>query len=147
MISNIFEYFKMSKKSGANIAYTGGLGIACIEGLGEILQKQMTSDKLSSFMAESIFSVFVEMMNNMQMHSAEKTDDGAFNSISKGTFILTSENGVYYAQSGNLIKSEKAESVKNRIDYLNSMDKQSLRKYYMELIKKRMSIRKAKARG
>jgi len=89
------------------------------------------------FMAESIFSVFIELMNNIHMHSAEKTNGDECGGISKGSFVLTSEDGVYYIRSGNLIKAENAAPLKDRIDYLNSMDKHSLRKYYMEQIRKK----------
>jgi hypothetical protein len=49
-----------------------------------------------------------------------------------GTFILGKEGKTYYIQTGNVMKSKNVEMVKNKLDYLNTLDKQALRKYYKE---------------
>jgi len=87
-------------------------------------------------MSQEVFSVFVEQMYNMLTYSAEKerfnTSGDDFTESPKGTFILGKNGNTYFIQTGNVIKNESVEPIKNRIDYLNTLDKKMLRKYYKE---------------
>lgn len=132
MISNMLEYYNMTKKFDVDIIYSGSLWSDGIEGLGMTLRKLMEFEHLSLSASYSVFSVFVEQMNNMLMYSAEKEHIENHDDVPRGVFILASKDRVYYAQSGNVMDANKAELVKDHLDYLNTLDKQALRKYYKE---------------
>lgn len=125
MILNTRELFDKTQNLDVYIAYNGIVRIDNIEELSVALRSQMAFDRLSNDVYKAVFSVFVELMENVKMHSA----------VPKGVIIATSKDRIYQMQSGNLIETENADDLKNRIDYLNAMDKQSLRSYYMERIK------------
>ncbi|MCL2718279.1 MAG: SiaB family protein kinase [Lachnospiraceae bacterium] len=147
MIGNMLEYYNMTKKNNVEIIYTGALWAGGIEGLGSTLRRQMEFEELSLSASQSVFSVFVELMNNMLMYSVEKMDIEGHPGVSKGVFVLASKQKVYFAQSGNMMKTENVELVKGRIDYLNSLDKQGLRKFYKEKIRQKDENEGSKGAG
>ena len=139
MIMDMLEYYYMLKKNNINIIYSGPIWADGVEGIGGTLRKRMAFDDLPFSASQSVFSVFVEQMNNMLMYSAEKerfqgNDEKQFG-VSTGAFILGAQGKTYFLQSGNVVKNEDVELLKNRIDYLNTLDKKELRKYYKEQIK------------
>lgn len=139
MIVDMLEYYNMIKNYNIDIIYSGPLWADGIEGIAGTLKKRMEFDELSLPASQSVFSVFVEQMNNMLMYSAEKqtydTPDNGYSNISKGVFILGAKDKAYFVQSGNAIKNDHIELIKTKIDLLNTLSKKELRQYYKEQLK------------
>ena len=139
MIEKMLEYYSAANEYNCDIIYCGPIWSDGIEGIGNTLRMQMGHDELPLSLSQSVFSVFVEQMNNMLHYSSEKQYFTTFGDthpgISKGAFILGSKNKRYFAQSGNVMKNEHVAYIKSRIDYLNTLDKDGLRKFYKEQIK------------
>jgi hypothetical protein len=138
-ISNIVEFYRIGKKFDYEIVYNGPPWSDSIEGLGRTLKKRMESDELLQSVSRSVFSVFVEQMNNMLMYSEDrqalKTPDTGYADVPQGIFILGTRDNKYYVQSGNIIKNKNASYINEIIARLKVMDKNSLRKYYKEQLK------------
>ncbi|MCL1940782.1 MAG: SiaB family protein kinase [Synergistaceae bacterium] len=136
MFLDMLEYHKMLKNKNITLIYSGPLWAEGIGGIGGTLKRRMEFDELPLETSQKVFSVFVEQMNNMLMYSAEKGqfelpgENGDESAI--GTFILGKEGKTYFIQTGNLMKNENVEGVKTKLDYLNTLDKAELRKYYKE---------------
>ena len=133
---DMMEHHKMLRDNKITLVYSGPLWAEGISGVAGTLKKRMEFDELPLETSQEVFSVFVEQMNNMLMYSAEKEQYDApgepHSEAPKGTFILGTKGKAYFIQTGNLMKTESVESVKSRIDYLNTLDKQELRKYFKE---------------
>lgn len=136
---DMFAYYNMLKNNDINLIYTGPIWAEGVEGIGLTLRKRMEFDDMPLSASQSVFSVFVEQMNNMLMYSSDKKSfslsDEKYFDVSRGMFVLGVQDKTYYVQSGNVMKNESMESVKNQIDYLNTLDKQELRKLYREQLK------------
>lgn len=139
MINNMLNYYNMVKNENINIIYNGPIWAAGVEGIATTLKRRFELEQLSLPTSQAIFSVFVEQMNNMLMYSAEKVKDFTSTenkqTYSSGIFILSSTQKQYCLQTGNVIKNQHITLIQERIDYLNTLDKTELRKYYKERIK------------
>jgi hypothetical protein len=133
---DILQYSKMLEDNQIHIIYNGPIWSEKLESFADILQRQFDFDKLPLNVSQSVFSVFVEQMNNMILYSAEKEmvhhADNKDREVAKGTFIMGAHDKTYYIQSGNVIKNSNVDMLKNRIDHLNTMDKNELRQYYKQ---------------
>lgn len=136
MMLNALEYYKQLSSTQIILIYSGPIWAVSVEELGETVCKRLELEDLSFPATQSIFSVFVEQMNNISMYSAEKEhfEDADVNGVkvSKGVFILGTSGSKYFLQTGNVVEKHSAELLKSRIDHLNSLDKQELRKYYKQ---------------
>lgn len=148
MLIDMVKYYKMVKDRNINIIYSGPIWSDGIEGIGGTLRKRLEFDDLPFSAAQSVFSVFVEQMNNMLMYSMEKEKyDDENDEISKGVFILGTKGKQYFIQTGNIIRTESAELIKQKIDYLNTLDKTELRKYYKQQLKEENTSPESKGAG
>ena len=131
---DMMSFHKKLSEKNITLVYSGPLWAEGIAGIAGTLKKRLEVDELPLELSQEVFSVFVEQMTNMLMYSAEKevfqTADKNVAELSKGTFILGKSGKAYVIQTGNAVKNESVENTKNKIDYLNTLDKQALRKYY-----------------
>lgn len=139
MIFDMPKYYNMLSDQDIDMIYCGPLWADGIEQIAITIRQRLKLDglSLSTTQTHAVFSVFVEQLNNMLMYSEDKTCKTAEKSTeeSKGIFILGVKNDSYFIQSGNVIKSENVTDLKERIDYINTLDKEQLRQYYKKEIK------------
>jgi len=153
MVLDMLQWHRMLNDKNIMLIYSGPLWSEGIGGIAGAIEKRMEFDEMPQETSQKVFSVFVEQMNNMLMYSAEKekfehTDD-SHELSPKGTFVLgvlretgscgaaeqnsrNKKSKTYFIQTGNVMKHSSMEPVKKRIDYLNTLDKKELRKYYKE---------------
>jgi hypothetical protein len=136
---NLKQYTQMLADYHISVFYSGPIWAGGIDGMAGMLQRRLDFDDLPLSTSQSVFSVFVEQMNNMLMYSAEKECfehyDGNHKETSKGVFVLGIQNKTYFIQAGNIVTNNNAEILKSRIDYLNTLDKKELRQHYKERLK------------
>ena len=142
MILDMLEYHKMLNAGNITLIYSGPLWSEGIGGIAGALKRRLEFDELPLETSQKVFSVFVEQMNNMLMYSAEKDNlevideyGGKALEFAKGTFILGKEGKTYFIQTGNVMKNKNVELIKDKLDYLNTLDKKALRQYYKEQTK------------
>jgi len=133
---DMFEYHKMLRENNITLVYSGPLWAEGIGGVAGTVKKRLEYDNLPLDASQEVFSVFVEQMNNMLMYSHETEQftmpDELHAKAPKGTFILGTKGKAYFIQTGNVMKTDSVELVKNRIDYLNTLSKEELKEYYWE---------------
>ena len=135
MALNIRQYGKMLEDNQISVIYSGPICANGIDGMAEMLLKRLEFDDIPLNSSQSIFSIFVELMNNMLMYSEKEFKNHSEEErkeMSKGIFILGAHDGMYFIQTGNVITNTNAEILKTRIDYLNTLDKKELRNYYKQ---------------
>ena len=91
-----------------------------------VFREQLKLNEVPIGIATSLCSVYVEMMNNMRMHSAKR----ASSSQPLGVLLLGVDNDMYYLQSSNAVESSKVEGIEITLERMNSHIKTELRKYY-----------------
>jgi len=137
------EYAGVVEKLNIKVIYSGPMWEDGIKGLAEMVKTHLSHDQLPGTASKAIFSVFVEQVTNMLMHSAEKEQysqppDYEIVDVSIGTVIMgnkTDKRGTFFVQTKNAVRNETIDFLKERIDYLNSLDKQGLRQFYKEMVR------------
>jgi len=137
---DLLNYHQTLRESKITLVYSGPLWADYIGGIAGTLKKRLEYDNLPLETSQEIFSVFVEQMNNMLMYSAEKeqfeNSDALHAGAPKGTFVLGTQGAeTYFIYTGNVIKDETVTFVKEKIDFLNTLDKQGLRKFHKEQLR------------
>jgi len=136
MVLDMIEYTDMMNNLNIDIVYSGPMWQDGIKGIADMVESRLATDDLSESAAMAIFSVFIEQVTNVLMYSAEKRNynppDKETLEVSAGMLVLGQKGTTYFIQTGNLIKTESLEHIKNNIDHLNMLDKKELRKLHKE---------------
>jgi hypothetical protein len=141
----------MLNDNNIHVIYSGPIWASGVDGMAEMLTKRLEFDDLPLSASQSVFSIFVEQVNNMMMYSAEKEikndAEGHSLEISKGTIVLGTRENIYFVQSGNVVSNYSAKILRERIDHLNTLDKKKLRQYHKERIKEEDDNPESKGAG
>jgi len=137
------EYAGVVEKLNIKVIYSGPMWEDGIKGLADMVKTHLSHDQLPGSASKAIFSVFVEQVTNMLMHSAEKEQYSQppkyeIVDVSIGTVIMGNKpdkRGTFFVQTKNAVKDESIKFLRERIDYLNSLDKEGLRQFHKEMIR------------
>ncbi|HMV76792.1 MAG TPA: SiaB family protein kinase [Leptospiraceae bacterium] len=127
MQSTIFDEYNSLKKNFIKAMFKGPVSQEVLAELGGMIRSSLSSENS----VRNIFAVFIEMAQNILHYSEEKDENGSGIGIVK----VHDAEGIVVVEAGNQILSSKAEGIKNKIDHLNTLDKEGLRKFYQQKLR------------
>ena len=151
MVIDMREYAGRIRSQNISILYTGPMWNDGVKSIAELVRTNLSHEELPGSAAKSIFSVFVEQVTNMCMYSSEKEEyicpEKGPVDISMGMLVLGRKDNIYFIQTGNAVNDANAKIIKERIDYLNTLDKKSIRQYYKEQMRSENENPESKGAG
>jgi len=131
MDSQIFldENLKMYKK-GTLMYYKGVFSYPVIVELGQHIRNDI---QLSSSLREKVFSIFVELAQNVCSYSQEKVNvSNSQKNVGIGSFHLLENSDFVYINTTNPVTREQLENLEKRIEKINQLDRKGLRALKMD---------------
>lgn len=96
-------------------------------------ERNMDSIGEDSGIKRKVFNVMVECLQNIVKHGDDYVS-GKIN-INTAIFMIGKQKDSYIITSGNPIKNEQIDSLKSKLNEINNLDKDGLKKLYKEIIK------------
>ncbi|WP_294966717.1 SiaB family protein kinase [Sulfurimonas sp.] len=117
------------------LSYGGFLSQELISGMTEALEKEAQYNDLKMNISNNIFIIFIELSQNMMNYS--KTKDLTNRDIKPEGLILVSKDikGNYFIDSQNIVAIEDKDKIEPRLQEIESLDKEGIKKRYRELRK------------
>jgi hypothetical protein len=132
----LLEYYKKMCARNIVLDFQGAISQEMLVGMAELIKHKFTQDLGRGGMVKKIFSVFIEMAQNIAHYSAEKVHlDNHPNGVGAGIIVVTEENKSYIITSGNLVNMGNIQGVTKHCDTINGMDALTLKQFYKKQIK------------
>ena len=80
-----------------------------------------------------IYYIMVEGLQNITHHQDEIANDQNFDKY-PGLFAIQKSGEKYFITTGNIIANDKVDDLKKRLDTINSLGKEELKKYHREIL-------------
>ncbi len=80
-----------------------------------------------------IYYIMVEGLQNITHHQDEIANDRNFDKY-PGIFAIQKSGDRYYITTGNIVANDKVGDLKSRLEVINSLDKDELKKYHREIL-------------
>jgi hypothetical protein len=134
MEMNINAIKELTEKDGiVFLAYGGFLSQTLISGMTEALEKETQDNQLDMGLSSHIFTIFIELAQNMMNYSKKKSSD-ANELKSQGLIVVgKDELGRYYVHSQNVVSLEDKQSIEPKLIEIHSLDKEGIKQRYKEL--------------
>jgi len=129
---NAYEKFRRMMDNHIMLSFKGEITSDIITMVLQIMETRLDSVSEKGSVKKRIFNVLVECMQNLYHHS-EAEVAGDMNTR-RAMLELFYDNDFYYILTGNFIRNEEIPPLKNRIDRVNSLSKDELRKYYRQIL-------------
>lgn len=139
MIQNVYQYQEDMKKQGVYFSVTGPFSHILMEGIADTLRQKMKRERIKKTVMMNVFSVVVEMVQNIIRYSAETIPGDIvaeeYPEIRIGTLIIGCKDNQYYVISGNCVKNSDIEPLREKLTLLCNMTKEELKAHYREVRK------------
>ncbi|MCP4156171.1 MAG: hypothetical protein GY757_51095 [bacterium] len=132
----LLEYYKKMCERNIVLDFQGAISQDMLVGMAELIKNKFSQKLDSTIVAKKIFSVFVEMAQNIAFYSAERVVlDNHHPDVGAGVIVVTEKSGLYTITSGNLVKNESIDGIISHCDVINKMDREELKQFYKIKIK------------
>lgn len=130
------HYKKMSERNIV-LDFQGAISQDMLVGMAELIRNKLSQEFGKSNIVKKIFSVFVEMAQNIAFYSRERVNmSNQEESVGAGIIVLTEgEGSVFTVTSGNLVKKDSVPGIIERCRKINGMDREELKNYYKEQLR------------
>ncbi|MDF2540524.1 MAG: hypothetical protein K0S47_242 [Herbinix sp.] len=135
MEMSLYQLYKDLKVNKIMLCYCGAIAQASIEGVGDTLRKNMELEETSNAMAMTVFSIFIEQVQNVLNYSAEKIkkDQEDEKELRIGIVVIgREESGNYFIYCGNRILKQDVERISANLEFLKKLSKEELKALYKE---------------
>ena len=123
----------VSKEGIVFLTYGGFLSQALIAGMTEALEKEASTNDLSLGDSNNIFTIFIELSQNMMNYSKAILKDS--NKIeSEGLIVVgKSDDNTYFIQSQNVVSTIDKEKIEPKLLNILASSRDEIKKKYREL--------------
>lgn len=131
---NVDNIQNMVEKDGIIfLSYGGFLTQTLIAGMTEALEKEAEYNKLNMGIANNIFTIFIELSQNVMNYSKSKNQE-CKEVKSEGLIVVGKDNeNNYYIHSQNVIGLEDKNKIQPKLEEISTMTKDEVKKCYREL--------------
>ncbi|HOG19886.1 MAG TPA: SiaB family protein kinase, partial [Salinivirgaceae bacterium] len=126
-IDNIFLLHQILQQKEVQLIYNGVFNQENLINLLNIIESQMEG---MGHIKRVVFNMMVEMLQNIVKHALRNEERKG----NPGIFFINKKNGMHVLNTGNYILKEKINKVKDKIDYINSLNREELDDYYSKCL-------------
>jgi len=126
----IYDIHKIMTTKNLMLVYEGEFTQEITKAVLAMAEKNLDSKGEESGIKRKVFNVMVECLQNICKHSdtvASEDEKGAI-------FMIGVEDSGYVVTSGNFIGNLHVEGLKDKLEKINSLDKEGLKAFYKDLI-------------
>ena len=123
---DLFKYHSMFNQN-VQISYKGPFDKSLLAVFGNYIQVIIGRNPQAS---KKIFNIFIELAQNIAYYSAEKNHFGSKDGV--GSLVISEYKEYYAFATGNIVKNEDVIPIIEKIELINSLDREQLRKYKRE---------------
>jgi hypothetical protein len=134
MLNTVDQYNKLKESDKLLFGYKGFIDETLISNLMTIVENKLGMVEYNSRLKKKIFNILVEVVQNVYHSSEENT---RVSQVLRNVYIhLVKRNDGYEVLSGNYIRNEQIDKLKDTIEEVNKMDENSLRESYRDRLDK-----------
>lgn len=141
MLFSLYDFYHELKANRILFCYSGPIAQSSIEGVGSTLRKNLEVEEAGNMAIFSVFSIFIEQVQNILNYSAEKlgNSEEMDNELRVGIVVIGhEENEDYFIYCGNRIFNADIPKLSEKIDNINGLNKDELKVLYKE--RRRMDV-------
>ena len=122
---DIYDIFKTMTDNRIILLYQGLFEPTLLKSVVAMTEKKLMDENIEESLRRKLFNVMVEGLQNVCKHQ-EPTNDKDRNPF----LMINRDDNSYNIITGNFIVNDKIAKVSERIDFINSLNKEELKEHY-----------------
>lgn len=130
---NTKSYHSELESDKVIFAYKGSVSPALFDNILTLVEKKISAFERPRTFRRKVHVIVVEILQNI-FHHLNASQHLVPENTDSILFILGKNKGEYYITSGNFVLSSEIDTLADRIDWVNSLDGNELKKKYREIL-------------
>jgi len=134
-ITSLRDHLRMD---GVSFCFTGFMTEELLSGIAQSLKKKLELEKADVTTSRGVFSIVIEMSQNIIRYSAEHETSASENpaiDLRYGVMAVGQTDGNYFVSCGNLVRKEDAERLSENLSHIQGLDKKALKALYKQTLR------------
>ncbi len=134
---DVFDLYNNMERNDILLSFKGAITSELLTSVLQIMETKMEDLEEAPKTRRKVFNVLVECLQNLYHHIDDFEVEGSKEEISQkksAIFMISRSQGYYSIITGNFIKTEGTTKLKERIEYINSLERDALKAYYKEVL-------------
>ena len=131
----MLNFRKQLNGQGITFCYSGYMSEDLLLGIGNTIKKKMSFSVMGKRKSKSVFSVFVEQMQNVIRLSAERIKDSGKSELSYGVMAVGEVGYNVFVTCGHIVHATDAIRIKADLDNINSLDRDGLKELWKKTLR------------
>jgi len=146
-LTNMYSLYRTMEEENVILSFKGIVTAELLTSVLDIMESKMESMNEPPRIKKKVFNVLVECLQNLYHHLNEISENSTDENIDQKSALLLIVRGKdnFLIRTGNYIKNENVDELKERLDNINSMDKDELKLYYQDSLNSSMVSAKGTA--
>lgn len=128
---DVYTKFRTMMDNHILLSFKGEITSDIITMVLQIMESRLEAVQEKGVVKKKIFNILVECMQNLYHHAEPEKKDANTRTAMLELFF---DDSFYYINTGNFIQNDDVAKLRDRIERVNSLDKEALRKYYREIL-------------
>ena len=138
MSFNIDELFKQMNTGEILLAYKGSITAELITNVLGVVETKLNHVIEKSSTKKKIYNILVESLQNLYHHVDDLPNYINNMDVHFGIFVIAKIDDDYKIRTGNFIKNDKINKLKERFEKIKSLDKDELKELYKFVLNNQM---------
>jgi hypothetical protein len=138
MLANeMYQFRDYLQEQGIVFCYSGYMTEQILTGIGEAVKRKLEVEDTDRKTARSVFSVFVEQVQNVIRYSAEResNDLDEESMLRYGVLTVGRQDEKFFIACGNLVEHDDIDRIRSSLEHIQSLDAEGLKALYKETLK------------
>ncbi|MDU4959557.1 MAG: SiaB family protein kinase [Sporomusaceae bacterium] len=127
---------------GIIISFNGSFTQGIIEEIGTAITSYLQEEKgTDETDIHNVFSVYIEQAQNIKRYFRRQAVNDASRDLIRRAFesiiVIGRQEDRFFVCSGNLVRKDDVDGLRQRLDHVNSLSKEQLKQYYKETLRQK----------
>lgn len=133
------EYYRFRQDlqdKGIIMSFSGGVSESVLLSLGDTLKRQIRYEDVDTRTEKRVFSVFVELVQNIIRYSADAiADERDEADLASGLISVGTRDQQFFVVCANTVRKEDVAGLRAKLEELRGMDGEALRAHYKKKLR------------
>ncbi|SCA55557.1 conserved hypothetical protein [Candidatus Terasakiella magnetica] len=138
LAQDMYEFRNILAEKGILFCYSGYMTEDILSGIGQAIRMKLELEDADKTIARSVFSLFVEQVQNVIRYSAEKEElisDDTQKELRYGVLTVGYKDSSFFVSCSNLIEGEDVTRLGGNLKHIQQLDNDGLKKLYKETLR------------
>ena len=133
-MNKVYQIYKQLEEKNVLLSFKGMITSELLTTILQIMESKMDHIEEKPKVKRKVFNILVECLQNLY-HHIDQDEVVYVPTEDKSALLMISKSDTeYMITTGNYMKKEDVEPLKNKLDLVNSMDKNELKAYYKKVL-------------